>query len=413
MGFLLIAGLIIESTILFLLEKKAWKTLLTPLNFLMLPYLAVLAVTILVSGHFDFIEFYYPSIMIWMVGLTLFAVPSLAFSYFLQRNDIQCNTTKVRDERIPRLFVIVAVLLAIMFCYRLMSTMSSSRFAIGSDDFAEEFAGHGLWGHLKRLCGVMLMLCIYWVDKKRKWLWLLIAAFFIVNVINMVKGTMIIPCVVGVMLRLASGKMKIDARFILILVFCSVAVFFVTYLLAMIIANDMEVSGKILLWIFQRFAHYLTSGTLGMSADMQLGFPDAGNFQVIWTPFLNIINQLDGSGEILSPVNPTYHFTGISLTNVRTFFGTLFIYTNYVQFVLYTVGLSAICYFLKYLTLVTDNLYTNTVYYYFCALLAMGWFEFYFFHLDMIENPAIIAVLHFIDWAFVGVKFKNVKVAKS
>jgi hypothetical protein len=30
--------------------------------------------------------------------------------------------------------------------------------------------------------------------------------------------------------------------------------------------------------------------------------------------------------------------------------------------------------------------------------LAMGWFEFYFFHLDIIEIPVMILILHVIDW---------------
>jgi hypothetical protein len=184
----------------------------------------------------------------------------------------------------------------------------------------------------------------------------------------------------------------------------AVAVFFVTFLLAIVVVNEIAVNEGVVLWIFQRFVHYFSSGTLGLSMDMELGFPDRGPFTVIWTPFINIINQISGNGEVLSPVNPTYHFTGISLTNVRTFFGTLFIYTDFFQFALYTMGLSAICYTLKLLSVRFSNLFTNTIYYYYCALLAMGWFEFYFFHLDVIETPVMIILLHVI-YGLVGRTF--------
>ena len=219
-----------------------------------------------------------------------------------------------------------------------------------------------------------------------------------------------IPCVTGVMLRLASGKMKITAKFLSLVVLSSVAVFFVTFLLAIVVVNDMAVNDKVIEWIFQRFVHYLTSGTLGLSVDMQLGFPDRGPIDVIWTPFLNIINQITGSGEILSPVNPVFHFTGISLTNVRTVFGTLLIYTNYLQYALYILGLSSLCYILKILSIHFHNLFINTVFYYFCALLSMGWFEFYFFHLDIIEIPAMILLLHILYLLFPNKPDKTVKV---
>ena len=407
MGFLYVLSILIEIGVLFYLERKAWGTLLTPLNFVMLPYLAVLLVSIAISGKFDFVEFYYPSILIWNVGLLLFALPSYALAGFAHKHDYAVDKVGVREEPMPQLFFWIGVLLTMLFAYRLMSTVRSSQFIIGSDEFAEEFAGFGFWGHLKRFCSVMLMLYIYYLNKHQRWLWFFIIAMMVVNVINMVKGTMIIPPVVGVMLRLASGKMKINARFVTILLISSVAVFFVTFLLAIVVVNKMEVNDKVILYIFQRFVHYFSSGTLGLSVDMQLGFPDRGAFDVIWTPFINIYNQIAGDGEVLSPVNPTFHFTGISLTNVRTVFGTLFIYTNYVQFALYTIGLSAMCYTLKMLTIKFDNLFTNTIFYYFCALLAMGWFEFYFFHLDIIEIPAMLIMLQLIDWALVGKKVDN------
>lgn len=398
MGFIFLLTLLIESGVLMYLEYKAWKSLFTPMSFLLLPYLAVLMVSIAMSGKMDFVEFYYPSIFIWIVGLFFFAIPDFMLVGYANKRGYTDLNGEIDDSSIPRVFVLIGILLVMLFSYRLFTTIRSSQYIIGSDQFAEEFAGFGFWGHLKRFCSVMLMLYIYYLNKDNRWLWFLIIGLFVVNVINMVKGTMIIPCVTGVMLRLASGKMKITGRFIGVLILSALAVFFVTFLLAIVVVNKMEVTDKIMLWIFQRFVHYFSSGTLGLSVDMEAGFPDAGPFQVIWTPFINIINQISGDGEILSPVNPTFHYTGISLTNVRTLFGTLFIYTNYMQFCLYTMGLSFLCYSLKIITCRLTNIYINTVLYYFCALLAMGWFEFYFFHLDIIEIPVMIMLLHAVDW---------------
>jgi len=410
MGFLIVLTLIVEASVLIYLEHKAWKTLFTPLSFLMLPYIAVLFISIAMAGNAGFVDFYYPSILIWNVGLLCFAAPDFIFAGYSSRSLPSYGTgTEITEGPVPRIFIIIGMVLILMFSYRLLSTVRSSHYLIGSDEFAEEFAGFGFWGHLKRFCSVMLMLYIYYLDRNHRWLWFFIIALFVVNVINMVKGTMIIPCVTGVMLRLAAGKMKITARFLSLLLLSAVGVFFITFLLAIVVVNKMEVNDKIILWIFQRFVHYFSSGTLGLSMDMQLGFPDRGPFEVIWTPFINIINQLNGSGEILSPVNPTFHFTGISLTNVRTVFGTLYIYTNHLQFCLYSFGLGFFSYFLKMMTLRYRNIYLNTVFYYFCALLAMGWFEFYFFHLDIIEIPVMIFLLYLTDRVLVGKSFTAVQ----
>lgn len=390
---LYLVGILLEVAVLFYLERKAWGTLLTPLNILMLPYVAVLLISVAMAGRGGFVEFYYPSILLWNVGLLLFALPSFLLAGYAGKHRYDIRSTAIADDRIPPLFVAIGIVLVLMMTYRLLSTLRSSTYMIGSDEFAEEFVGFGFWGHLKHFCSVMLMLFIFYLDRQRRWLWLFIIPLMLVSFINMVKGAIIIPPVVGVMLRIASGKTKVTPRLLLWVALSAVAVFFITFGAAVVIVNDIAMNGGVAQWIMQRFVHYFSSGTLGLSMDMQLGVPDRGPFTVIWTPFINILNQLTGDGEVLSPVNPTFHFTGISLTNVRTFFGTLFIYSNPLQFALYTVGLSAVCYTLKLLSVRSCNLFVNTFYYYYCALLAMGWFEFYFFHLDVIETPVMIMLL--------------------
>ena len=72
---LYLIAILLESALLLYLECKIWKTLYTPFNFLMLPYLIVLLITIFLAGKLGFVEFYYPSIFIWNVGLLIFFLP--------------------------------------------------------------------------------------------------------------------------------------------------------------------------------------------------------------------------------------------------------------------------------------------------------------------------------------------------
>jgi hypothetical protein len=38
------------------------------------------------------------------------------------------------------------------------------------------------------------------------------------------------------------------------------------------------------------------------------------------------------------------------------------------------------------------------IYFFECGLLAMGWFEFYYFHLVVFELPCIVLALWLVDW---------------
>jgi hypothetical protein len=74
---------------------------------------------------------------------------------------------------------------------------------------------------------------------------------------------------------------------------------------------------------------------------------------------------------------------------VRTFFGTLYIYSDFLQFITYTLILSTFIYTWKVMAMLKQSIYLYVILFYYCGLLAMGWFEFYFFHLDTIEIPLI------------------------
>ena len=82
-NLLILVTYIVEVSLLIYLEVKTWKTLYTPFSFLVLPYTVVLLISISVAGNFNFVEFYYPSILIWCGGMLLFAIPSLTLGALL------------------------------------------------------------------------------------------------------------------------------------------------------------------------------------------------------------------------------------------------------------------------------------------------------------------------------------------
>jgi len=392
MGGLILLTLFIEVGVLFYLEQKAWNTLYTPLVFLMLPYVAVLIITILVSGHWGIVDFYYPSIVIWIVGLLLFAIPSHILGFVMQRNG-KSTFRPIRDEKMSNVVIAIAVLMCVAFLFRLIQTAGTSAAMLGSDEFGMDFNGHGIWAHLSKLNSPLLVLCIYYIDKHNKWLMAVILLLLFFGFIHQVKGWIVIPCLAGLGMRLYSGKTRLSGRFMLFLVVGALSVFIISYILSLVIGGDAVIGGNLFEFIMRIFVHYLTSGTLGLSMDAASGFPDKGDISVLLAPVLNMANVFSGSSEIVSPINDLFYYTGLNITNVRSFFGTVAVFSEPLQFVAVILFISVVTYLLRLFALMHDNVYMNVVYFYQCALLFMGWFDYYFGHLDVIEVPVMTFVL--------------------
>ncbi len=398
--FILVTFLV-EVAVLFYLEVKAWHTLYTPLIFLMIPYTIVLLITIMVAGgSFGFVEFYYPSIVIWNVGLLLFAVPSLVLGYFMSKSNMIYSKRPLPDS-LSKVLVFIVFFMSLIFLVHLKGTLGSSAQALGSDEFGSDFSGGGLWGHLRIITIPLLMMCIYYVSLKRWWLAIPVGVFLMVSMLNQVKGWVIIPVISAMSMRLYTGKTKLSARLLLSVVLLSFLVFFASYGLSILVVQNRGVSKVFMDFIFGHFFHYLTSGTFGWSMDLQLGLPDDyENFQNVIAQFVNLFKSFVGDSELVAPINPIYHNPGLSLTNVRTIFGTLYINSTWPAFAIYVLFLSTFSYFLKIALMRFNNIYMYTIYFFFCGMLFMGWFDLYFAGLTIIEFPIITLMLLFVEYIF-------------
>lgn len=409
--FVILFSFILEVGVLQYMEYKAWKTLFTPLSFLMLPYLVVLIITLFISGtSFGFVPFYYPSILIWHIGIFLFAIPSFTIAYIMQRKGLQMtidtSQDSMRESEMPRLLIILSLFLSLLFLWHLRSTLSSSKQALGSDEFGEDFSGFGFWGHLRIFTIPLYVICMYYVGKKRWWLWFPVIVFTIVSVLNQVKGWTIIPILAALTMRIYTGRTKLTLRLLIIGVLGMFAIFFTFYAMSILVVQDRGVSDDFMDFIFGHFFHYLTSGTYGWSMDVERGIPDdGGSFEMIIAQLVNLAKSATGDKELVSPINTLFFFSGRSLTNVRTIFGTLYINTTAVSFTLYTLILSTIIYSMKLLALKYANIYTYTVYFFYITLLFMGWFDLYFANLTIFESAVMLFFLFLFDWLVVGNRF--------
>lgn len=401
--------ILMEVYVLTYLEFISWKTIYTPLTCLMLPYLLVLLISIAVSGHFNFVNFYYPSIFIWNIGLVLFAIPS----YILGLARIEYPSFfqgKLENSKYPKALGTISIVLALAFILHFISVLKSSTAFFGTDEFAEDFSGHGIWAHLREMAMPLLIIAIYYAKKNSWAIWIIIASLLTIQLLYMVKGAVIIAIVSGMCIRLYSGKMHLSVMLLTKVLLGGFLIFILTYMVLPLIGNESgEANMELLEFVTGHFFHYFTSGTLGFSYDLELHCADKGDFDILVSPFINIYKTITGDKNLLSPVNPLYLNTGISWTNVRTFFGTMYIYCNSFQFVSYAIISSTILYTIKLIALHSGNIFIYVILCYFCGLLAMGWFEFYFFHLSIIEVPILTLLCMIIskaEYQFLSTKNK-------
>ena len=378
-----------EVSCLTYLEYRAWRTIYTPLCALMLPYVGVLLITIAIPADFGFVRFNYESIYVWILGLPLFALPSYGFATLMRHYDLPVYST-IEDEEggFSKALLVLGALLAGVLLLKLYQTFSHGFYLFGTEDFAEEFSGHGVWAHLRGMIIPILILALYYVKRSDFLLWGLIILMLVIQFSYMVKGAIIITVVSALMMKLYTGKIHLSLTLALSVVAGAVLVFYLIYMVIPLLGNDGEANMSLVEFIARHFVHYFTSGTLGWSYDLDQGIPDRNDFSYVVAPFVNIWNAIHGY-ETISPVNPIYWNTGITYTNVRTFFGTLYIYTTPLSFATYTLVVSSFIYFWKMLATMTRNIYIYTILFYYTGLMAMGWFEFYMFHLSAIEVPLI------------------------
>lgn len=405
MNIFLLLILMAEAVLLFRLEKKMWHTGYTPLNFLMLPYVAVLGITLLLSGRLGLDKFYYPSLIPWIIGLPLFAMPGWLFFLAERRfaaQKVQVKLTETARKSSYRFEIGLAVAIILALSIRLIVFLMHGKGTIGNEDFGNLFAGRGWAGHLLLIGAALLILLLF--ENRRRWLTWLVSAFILFFLfVYQVKSWIILPLLAVFFALLMTQRIKFNFRRVFYVGLGATLVFFVSYLLIYISGNrlfpEATSIGAQLQSIAGLFVHYITSGTLGLSADMQQGILETPDPQYIFTPFYNLWYTLTGQ-PLVSGINPEFLHTGINLTNVRTFFGTLFVFTGPVGFVACCLLFGTGCQFFfglfrRYRSTCTTLLFAWT-----CTVLFMGWFEYLFCLLTVFEIPFWITAIILIQQIF-------------
>lgn len=393
---ILLLGIYVEIAVLSYFDYKLWGTLYTPLNFLMLPYAVVLLFCVSVCGNFGVPEFYYPSLIVWMFGLLLFAMPGY-FVGLACRKDIFADGARSIDEHLPMKWINVLSFVVLAFFYlRLWRLIHTSTHLPGTIDFGQEFCGSGIWAHLHRLLHALVIIYIYKYDRKHWYYAVVIVAMFVISFLYGVNSWVLIPAMGGIAMRLFTGKMRLRLSLFLNTLIFAFLVFIISYTFALTLGRGDEAAEYSLVFevICEMFIHYFISGIVGWSQDLELGILERPDTFYVLACIINLVKAFTGNSDFVDVINPHFIHNGVHGSNVRAFFGTLYINTSIYEFVALVLVFSFMMYLLKIRIMRGKNMFLALVYFFYAGMLIMGWFEYYFYHLPFLEVPAWIFILY-------------------
>ena len=456
MNFLPVVILYLEVVLLAFAERKLWNTWFTPLNCLSVPYALVLALALCFDGRMGFVPFYYPSIWVWVVGLAVFFVPSCILG-LLQRRKNQSNSEVTMAQKFTissftlRILEYITWSIFALFLFWFFYLKYAKGLIPGGENFAQAWASHGFFGHLSL---VLMGLNIFWLfsaDKEHKRYWLYVLGFFGVALLYLSKCWFLIPMAAGLLLRLLTGKTKFGIKVVLVSVFTSLAFFFATYWLTLYVAyeeklveaeiakksidigvekktvevvekNPIEVAAKekradidvekikqqatekkqqkefkvwIISFISRHAVTYMVAGVYGLSEDLAQNTIEEKAPEKIFAPFINIGKRFTGNRNYVSNLNDKFVkiTTNDEETNVRTFFGTLYVFSGFWHALAYVLVFSCFLYGMFTFALKTGKLFLLGILCWFASSMLMGWFDIITNTFAFVVVPCYLAVI--------------------
>ncbi|MDE6285295.1 MAG: oligosaccharide repeat unit polymerase [Bacilli bacterium] len=404
---------ILEIIILTFVERRCWCTYITPLTCLMIPGGIIILLAIIISYiSNNYIQFYLPSLQIWMIGYFLFALPSWILSPYNKQTYIKekkinpvyqfynkeikiiCINRK-REEKMYKILVVVAFLLLIFMFLKMRSLHGSVSW--GSDEYSESYtAGGGLRSHLNVLLTTIFIYMFCKADKNHKLAWV-ICGLSLINMFAVgVKSWIIGPCIIGYISRVNAKKSVLKISVLIIMGIFVCLIFALSYFILMVMTGKSELGSDFYNFLFDHFIGYLIGPSLSFSLDFQQGIMESYMPLALIAPIINFFHVIVGD-PLINPINSVWVEYGISSGNVRTFLGTVYAYSNGTfLFAIIVILYSLYFYLIQYLASTNRNFFLILISSTNMGFLILGFFEFYWLNLAPFEIVMILFILGFI-----------------
>lgn len=399
LDWLFLALLYLQVGLMVLGERKLFDTWITPITVVAIPYLGVVTLAGLFSVTLGFYPFFPPSTGMWIVGLLFFGLSgwAVAFPFMHGRPRRTIKRRPFRFELFAQRWALLLLWIIIPAVgIRLLTLLNSmgGLSALASDAFARQY-GSGLFAHLLVFGYPLLILLIGTVRRRQYLVLLTIFVTLALVFVYQVKSWIIVPVVAGMIYRWLSGRLQITPRFFALMALLMTALFFGSYLVTFGARNP----ALLLQWttyqfLFGHLTHYLFAGVMALSEYVRASISVEPSAARVFAPFINLYSVLAGQVRT-SPINEL--FVPISIdgrtSNVFTLFGSLYITLGWLGGMLYTAAMGVLVYAVYLVVRLNRNCWFAVLWVYWAGMLAVGWFEFYFWNLAALEASVYCVLL--------------------
>jgi hypothetical protein len=404
--WLILLMLIGEVIILAILDKISCRTWATPFFLLAIPYTVVVLITYCFSTVLGFISLYVESVLIWAVGLLFFFMGGLIISLPLGKSIrfmAKENLLFLGEKKSQKIALILAWISIIVISCGLINSLKNLGWQqFGTDEFSKSY-GYGWVGHFITFSKVITIFLIGTTSNRNIFKMLTILILLSLYIMYPVKSWVILPIIAGFIYRLSTGRFRpslTKAALLLFLIF----VFFNLVYLTKFVVKDIGSIYNIATHksLMTHFVHYIFAGVLALGNVVKTGFTNIhSNPQAIFAPFLNLY-AVFFNGELVSNVTANFSIISDNLkdSNVHTFFGTIYINLGVFFCIIYVMFSGVFVYGLFAIARITGNCWAWIAWVFIGSMLTIGWFEFYFWHLQTIEVPIYCGLLAFVVWLF-------------
>ncbi|TDQ73500.1 DUF6337 family protein [Sphingobacterium yanglingense] len=391
-----LVALILTVILIVILDRRMYNTYYTPSIFLSVPFLAICILYDLNAERLGYYKLNYDVLYIWVFGLFFFWFAGVITNLIVPVKIVPRSTLEKENDVIifSKKLTSFTFFLSIILTYFLYNAFRL--YITSGGDVVEEYLGKGFQAHLilqLKFLSIFSFLSLFVKGKKVHKL----QSSYIVFVslaLSVFYGTKS-----GILLLLISyffawvfffNKRITLVHIISALVF-GFGVFYISY--SMVFGDWAPVED-----IFNHMILYYVSGTAGMNAYFS-SFGSTGlEPEMIFRPIFNTIALISGNREEVK-VAFSDIFTNIGegrVINVRTFFGTLYMYGGTKIAILAIFIFSFICHLILKKGLLTYNLMYLALYTFILSIICFGWFDFYFNSLLFYETIAFALFLNLI-----------------
>jgi len=403
MKYLLFIALIIEVIILTKYDKKVFGNYLSPIAILGYPLIFIILLSLLISKQLGFKTISDDLLLINIIGLFIMWCSSLFWS-IITPNTLLSKIKNFFETSPPqnnfplkKTILTISWFVILIMAYSFIKTylkFHQNINLIGTDEFIYEYSGYGIKGHILVL-GIFTSIYIIGMVKKPDIItFITLLLLIICLLIQQVKTWIYVPIISGLILKFYNNrKIKFNLISIIKFVILIIVIFFLSYYFGAI-HNKGDITERSIA-IFKHMMGYVFAGILGFGEHIKSGLPIGEYPSHLIMPFKNLWNYLVGE-EIQSVVSNYHVFIDYKQAfdvNVKTFFGTIYIYGGFWNSIIYVFILSLLLYFLWIISSLTKNYWLIILYAFLTSPLLLGWFDFYYNQLTFIEIPVIILAI--------------------